>query len=123
MPRCAGTKRDGQRCTATVEPPNEYCWWHDPANAGQRKRAASKGGKGKPNREIRDLKDQLAALADDVLGGRTGRGDAAVVNQILGTRARLIELERKVRETEDLEGRIEDLERSQERGDSKWRRA
>jgi hypothetical protein len=32
MPRCAGTKRDGAPCTATVEPPQRYCWWHDPAN-------------------------------------------------------------------------------------------
>jgi hypothetical protein len=33
-----------------------------------------------------------------------------VVNQILNTRARLIELERKVRETDELEARLEALE-------------
>jgi hypothetical protein len=35
---------------------------------------------------------------------------AAVVNQIINTRARLIELERKIREQEELEGRLEALE-------------
>jgi hypothetical protein len=33
-----------------------------------------------------------------------------VVNQILNTRARLIELERKIREQEELEDRLEALE-------------
>jgi hypothetical protein len=35
---------------------------------------------------------------------------AAVVNQIINTRARLIELERKIKETEELEVRLEALE-------------
>jgi predicted component of type VI protein secretion system len=44
-----------------------------------------------------------------------------VVNQILNTRARLIELERKVREQEELEERIGQLEQSQEqRGGKRW---
>jgi hypothetical protein len=38
------------------------------------------------------------------------RGVAAVVNQIINTRARLIELERKIKETEELEARLEALE-------------
>jgi hypothetical protein len=45
-----------------------------------------------------------------VLEGRRDKGVAAVVNQILNTRVRLIELERKVKETEELEHRIEALE-------------
>jgi hypothetical protein len=47
MAVCSGIKRDGGRCTATVEPPQGYCWWHDPANADKRKRAASRGGRGR----------------------------------------------------------------------------
>ena len=49
------------------------------------------------------------------------RGNAVVVNQILNTRARLIELERRVKETEELEERIEQLEQSQQqRGGKRW---
>jgi hypothetical protein len=61
--------------------------------------------------EISDLKAQLRKLAANVLSGEVARGDAIAVNQILNTRARLIELERKIREQEELEERLEALER------------
>ena len=60
--------------------------------------------------EIVDLKKQLANLATDVLDGNVERGTAAVVNQIINTRARLLEVERKIKETEELEARLEALE-------------
>jgi hypothetical protein len=60
--------------------------------------------------EIVDLKKQLANLATDVLDGKVERGTAAVVNQIINTRARLLEVERKIKETEELEARLEALE-------------
>jgi LPS O-antigen subunit length determinant protein (WzzB/FepE family) len=114
--RCAGTKRDNSPCTATVEPPQEYCWWHDPANAEKRRRAASKAGKSKPSRELVELKAQLQDLTQDVLAGRLETGRAAVANQLINTRLRAIELERKIRETDELEARIEVLEQPQEAG-------
>jgi hypothetical protein len=93
-----------------------------PKNAEKRRRGQSKGGRGKASAEIRDLKKQLEDLAIDVLQGNVARADAVVVKQILNTRARLIEIERKVKETEELEERIEQLEQSQEqRGDKRWR--
>jgi hypothetical protein len=81
---------------------------------------ASRAAKSKPSREIRDLKKQLEDLAADVLAGSVERADAAVVNQILNTRARLIELERKVREEEELLMRIEQLEQAQEQKGGRW---
>jgi hypothetical protein len=72
---------------------------------------ASRGGSSKGGgSEIADLKKQLKDLASDVLSGEVVRSDAAVVNQILNTRARLIELERKIKEQEVLEERLEALE-------------
>jgi hypothetical protein len=123
MAVCAGTKRDGSRCTATVEPPQAYCWWHDPANADERRRAASKAGKSRPNRELVGVKAQLQDLTRDVLAGDLETGRAAVANQLINTRLRAIEQERKNRETEDLEARIEALELTQEKGGPKWRGA
>ncbi len=61
--------------------------------------------------EIRALKTQLEDLAAGVLSGSVDRGNAVVVNQILNTRARLIEIERKVKENEEFEERLEELER------------
>jgi hypothetical protein len=116
MPRCVGSKPDGGQCTRIVGDSNSYCYAHDPNRAEERRRHAKRGGRGKltePMKELRGLKKQLEDLAEDVLEGRVERGDAVVVNQILNTRARLIELERKIKETEELEERIEALEGGQ----------
>lgn len=110
MPRCAASKPNGEPCERIVGASQSYCYAHDPARSEERRRNASRGGKSKGNSEISDLKAQLRKLAADVLSGEVGRSEAAVVNQILNTRARLIELERKIREQEELETRLEALE-------------
>jgi hypothetical protein len=123
MSRCPGIKRDGSRCTVTVEPPQSHCWWHDPANAEERKRAASKGGKragrGRPQAELAQIKELLKDLSERVLGQEGTEplktGQAAVANQLINTRLRATEQERKIKETEDLEARIEALELAQAR--------
>jgi hypothetical protein len=107
---CGAITANGDRCTATVRPGAEWCYNHDPARAQERKRNASKAARSKGNGEITDLKAQLRKLASDVLAGEVGRAEAAVVNQILNTRARLIELERRWKEVDELEGRLEALE-------------
>jgi len=108
--QCTAIKRNGDRCTLPAVGKQGVCWAHDPQHAEQRRRRASRGGRGKAGREVRDLKKQLQDLAQDVLEGRVDRSDAVVVNQILNTRARLIELERRIREQEELEARIQALE-------------
>ena len=125
MARCAGLKRDGSPCTATVNPPQTLCWWHDPANAEQRRRSASKAGRAKPSREIVAVRTRLSGLADDVLAGRVDRADAAVAGQLLGTVIRAIGMELKVKEAEDFERRLAELEEYYERerdrqGGGRW---
>ena len=113
MNRCLGTKRDSSPCTVTVKPPQTYCWWHDPANASVRKRAASRGGKragrGRPMAELADIKDRLRTMAEDVRGGRMDRADAAVCGQLYGTLIRCVSVELKAREVEDLAREVEEL--------------
>ncbi len=126
MNRCLGTKRDGSRCTVTVEPPQTYCWWHDPENAEQRKRAASRGGKragrGRPMAELADIKSRLSRLAEDVLAGGVDKGVAAVASQVLNVYLRAVSVELKVREVEELEARLDALERAAQggRGGKRW---
>jgi hypothetical protein len=69
------------------------------------------------------VKAQLQDLTKDVLSGDLETSRAAVANQLINTRLRAIEQERKNRETEDLEARMEALERTQERGAGRWRGA
>jgi hypothetical protein len=110
MPQCAGIKRDGGRCAVVVGPGVTHCYQHDPDRAEERRRNASRGGRAKGHAELADLKKQLKNLADDVLKGKKETGRAAVANQILNTVIRAIEQERKLRELEELSGRIEALE-------------
>lgn len=121
MKLCPATKANGEPCKAPATEPSGWCWAHAPEHASKRSRMASRAAKSKPSREIRDLKKQLEDLAADVLGGRVERSNAAVVNQILNTRLRAVELERKIKETEELEERIGLLEQSQEqKGGRRW---
>ena len=114
MPVCAGLKRKGGRCTATVEPPLAYCWWHDPARAEERRRNASKAGKSKPSREIVGIKATLCDLTDGVLSGRVNTGVASVANQLLNTRLRALQVEREIRETDELLARLAVVEAAAE---------
>ena len=113
---CPGLKRDGGRCTVVVSGPNDYCYQHDPARATERRRNASKASKSRPSRELSGIKAQLEDLTQDVLSGNLETSRAAVANQLLNTRLRAIEAERRIKETEELEGRIADLEQQQEGG-------
>jgi len=115
MSQCAGIKRAGGRCSATASGSNGYCWHHDPANAEQRKRAASRGGKSKPNKELANVKGLLTGLVGGVLKGTTNRADAAVCGQLLNTLIRAVAVELKVREQLDLVERLEELEAAIER--------
>lgn len=124
--RCRATKASGEPCKGTAMGAHGLCWAHAPENAEQRRRGASRGGKAKANRELGEIKALLSDLTDRVLGGEdvepitTGR--AAVANQLLNTRLRAVEVERKIRETEELERRLEELEGLLEarKGEKRW---
>jgi hypothetical protein len=112
---CRGFKRSGEHCAATVEPPQEFCWWHNPANAEQRSRAASKAAKAKgPSTDIVEVKQQLRTIAADVLEGKLDKGTGSVAAQVLGVWARVTEVERKVRELDEISERLLALEQAAE---------
>lgn len=114
MSRCAGITAAGARCKVEAMPGAEWCWNHHPDYEDARRRRASSGGKrggrGRPQAELADLKARLSDLADDVLAGRQDRGNAAVAGQLLNTIIRAVGVEMKVREQMELVERIEELE-------------
>jgi len=123
MARCQGIKQDGGRCTASVPEGSQWCFNHDPAHAGERKRNAARAGKSRPNREILDIKVLLGGLTERVLEGDLPTSVAAVANQLINTRLRAIETERRVKETEELEERIERIEaKTNPKGANRWQR-
>ena len=119
--QCTTFKRNTQRCTLPANGPQGLCWAHDPANAEKRRRGASRGGKAKANRELPSIKARLEDLTEQVLSGALETGRAAVANQLINTRLRAIELERKIREAEEIEERLEALENDLgHSGGSRW---
>jgi hypothetical protein len=116
MGRCAGITAAGDRCKAEAMPGAGWCWNYHPDHEQARRRRASKGGKsggrGRPAAELKDVKALLEDLTERVLSGELRTGPAAIANQLLNTRLRAIEMERKIKETEELEARIEALEQA-----------
>jgi hypothetical protein len=119
MPRCTGIKRDGGQCTTIVPPPLTHCYQHDPDRAEERKLNASKAGRARHDPEVREIKKHLKDLYAGVLEGRVDRAAAAVANQVANTRLRAIEVERRVREQDELEERLDELEGVLEKAERK----
>jgi hypothetical protein len=116
MPRCAAHKPDGTPCERIVGASQRYCFAHDPSKADARSKNASRAARSKPRRELADVKDKLRELADAVMAGDADRADAAVAGQLYGTYIRAVSVEVKLKETLELEERIEMLELARAQG-------
>ncbi len=117
MAVCDYIKPDGERCKALPMKGEGYCYAHHPDLEDKRRAAASKGGKrggrgrARPGGgDIKDVKAWLLKLASDVEEGRLEAKDGSVVSQILNVFLRGVEVERKIKESEELEERLEALE-------------
>jgi LPS O-antigen subunit length determinant protein (WzzB/FepE family) len=121
---CTANKRDGSPCTLPSYGSSSLCWAHSPETAERRRRGQSRGGRSKPTKELISVKQRLSELADDVLEGNVDRADAAVTSQVLNVYLRAISLELKVREQQEFEERIEQIEQAIERQQSnRWGRS
>jgi hypothetical protein len=111
MAVCRAIKANGEPCTLPANGPQGFCWAHDPPNREKkRRRMASRAARSKSNRELTALKAQLQDLTKRVLACDLETRRAAVANQLLNTRLRAIELERKIKETAELATRLEALD-------------
>ncbi len=108
--QCAGIKANGERCNRSADGSAGFCWGHDPKNAERRRRQASRAGRARPNKELQSIKARLSELADDVVEGRVETSVGAVTSQILNVYLRAISTELKVKEQQELENRLDELE-------------
>ena len=121
--QCPTPKRNGDRCRGNVPEGKFFCWFHDPANTDKRRRVASKGGKSKRSQLSKDLHSLLEDLTERVISGDLEPYPASVAGQLTGVRLRLLEHERKVKETEELEQRLIGLEEALKRQKTQERRS
>ena len=126
--RCSGIKADGTACRGIPIHGSQWCVAHHPDYQEERRKGSRKGGRrggrGRPLAEVAHLKELLGTLTGRVISEdgteHLSPAAGAVAAQLLNTHLRAIELERKIREQDELLERIEELERSQEsRGGSK----
>ena len=128
MTKCSGITQADTACKGIPIEDSQWCYVHHPDHAEERRRHGSKGGKrggrGRPQAELSDIKRRLSDLADDVLEGRQDKGVAAVASQVFNVYLRAISVETKLKEqfelVERLESLEEGLEQSRGRG-SRWR--
>ena len=128
MAKCSGITQAGTACKGIPIGGSSYCYVHHPDYADERRRHGSKGGKrggcGRPQAELTNIKERLSDLADDVLEGRQDRGVAAVVSQVLNVYLRAVSAELKVKEQLELLERVEEVERrlsaNQQKGRKAW---
>jgi hypothetical protein len=120
LAKCSAITQAGTACKGIPIAGSSYCYVHHPDHAEERQRHGSKGGKrggrGRPQAELANVKQRLSDLADDVLEGRVERGTGAVVSQVLNVYLRAVAVEMKVKEVGELEERLASLEEASERG-------
>jgi len=105
--KCPAITRKGTPCKGLVTTGSGWCPSHDPSRAEARSRAASKAARSKPGTELAQLKSHLRTIAGAVLDDRLDARNAAVSIQALNTVVRIIELERRLRDADEVESRNE----------------
>jgi hypothetical protein len=114
MAKCAGITQAGTACKGIPKEGSQWCYVHHPDHVEERRRHGSRGGRrggrGRPQSELANIKARLSDLADDVLAGEVDKGVAAVASQVLNVYLRALTVELKVREELELIHRLEALE-------------
>src|SRR5215203_825240 len=117
MNRCAAITNAGGRCSRYVNASKQYCYAHDPERGEERKRNAAKAGSVKTGpAEIQEIKREIRRIGKDVEKGDIQTGRASLMIQGLGSLRYFIELERRIKEPDELEQRLEQLDGAQPSG-------
>ncbi len=124
MRQCSAIKGNGEHCRGIAKAGCDHCPAHLPGRAEARKRAASRAARSKPTAELVVIRRRLTTLADEVLEGRISTARGSVAAQVLGVAVRTFEVERRLKESAELEERITVLEeaaRELRKGNRAWR--
>ena len=123
--RCAAITRSGERCKTKAMDGYEHCYSHRPDLAQERRKNAKAGGRaggrGRSSRdEVEQAKNYAKNIVTRLLRDDIPRDIATAAFAGLHVVARLIELERKIHAEDELEARIEVLERKRRVEQAAW---
>jgi len=121
MKRCEALKDGGARCKGRAMEGSDWCYNHDPSKAEERKRNARRGGKaGGRGRsgldETAEAKRWIKSLVARLIKGEVERDMATACFMGLNVLARYIEVERKLRDQEELVERMDAIEEALKQG-------
>ncbi len=114
--RCAFIKPGGERCKGIATAGATLCYSHDPARAEERSRNARKAGRAGGNgrssglSETAEAKRWIKDLVAKLLRGEAERDVATACFMGLNVLARYIEVERRLKEQEELVERMDAIE-------------
>ena len=110
MIRCSAITVSGERCRGVPIRGSDLCAAHHPQTQARRRAGARRGGRSRGVTEIVDIKAELRDVISEARSGSIERGRAAVLAQLYGVLLRGLEVERKIREVDELEERLQALE-------------
>ena len=111
---CRAKKPDGSACLTAALPDSDFCFFHDPDRADERREANAAGGRngrmktleGAPDIKVESCQDVVRLLSDTINQVRRGELDPRVANAV-GYLANVLI---RAAEQGDHEQRIKDLE-------------
>jgi hypothetical protein len=109
MSQCSFTKANNERCKKSAHGPDGFCWSHDPKNAAERQRSASKAATAKADKEVREVKAEIRDLIRLVRDDGFDPTAANAINRLFNTLLAYILAERGIYREEDLAVRIREL--------------
>lgn len=113
--QCTGKTSDGKRCRASAVSGSDFCFFHDPAKAAERRAAQSSGGSQNrmktlaadtPDMKVEDCRDVVRLIGETINQVRKGELDPRVANAV-GYLANVLV---KAVQQGDMEERIAELE-------------
>ena len=107
---CSATTKAGEPCRRPAQGHGDHCIGHDPAKSAERRRTASRGGRGRVNTETRAVKRLMDELTAKALADEVSPAVVHAVVALQNIKLRTIEVERRIEET-DVRGEFEELKR------------
>lgn len=126
---CAAITRAGGRCLRIASEGSSFCYGHAPERSEERRRNAEKagkiGGNGRPSAasEVSKARALTKGILSRLLSGVLTRDTATASFMGINTLARLVELERRIIEQDEIEERLAALEARQAEGGGSWTNA